>query len=80
MKIRLKVKTLYILKSSFRCGLQQGGKYCSLKSVFQQVESWKAHKTLRSAERTPTLSAARKLNLPLSNWRGVLFIIQSLVV
>jgi len=34
----------------------------SLTSVFQQVESRKAHKTLRSAERAPTLSAGRKLN------------------
>ncbi len=57
MKIRQKVKTLYFFNSSFRCGLQQGGKYCSLKSVFQQIESWKAQKTLRSAERAPTLSA-----------------------
>jgi len=29
----------------------------SLTSVFQQIESRKAHKTLRSAERAPTLSA-----------------------
>jgi len=34
----------------------------SLTSVFQQIESWKAHKTLRSAERIPTLSAGRKIN------------------
>jgi hypothetical protein len=34
----------------------------SLTSVFQPIESRKAHKTLRSAERAPTLSAARKLN------------------
>jgi hypothetical protein len=34
----------------------------SLKSVVQQIESRKAHKTLRSAERAPTLSAGRKLN------------------
>ncbi len=32
-------------------------KTSSLTSVFQQVESRKAHKTLRSAERAPTLSA-----------------------
>ena len=57
MKIRLKVKTLSVLISSFRCGLQQGGKYCSLTSVVQQIESRKAHKTLRSAVRIPTLSA-----------------------
>jgi hypothetical protein len=60
MKIRLKVKTLYHLKSSFRCGLQQGGKYCSLKFVLQRIESLRVHKTLRSAERAPTLSAAYK--------------------
>jgi hypothetical protein len=30
----------------------------SLTSVVQQIESRKAHKTLRSAERAPTLSAA----------------------
>ena len=34
----------------------------SLTSVFQQIESRKAHKTLRSAERAPTLSAGRKSN------------------
>ena len=31
----------------------------SLKFVFQQIESRKVYKTLRSAERAPTLSAAR---------------------
>jgi hypothetical protein len=60
MKIRLKVKTLYISTSSILRGLQQGGKYCSLKFVLHQIESRKAHKTLRSAERAPTLSAACK--------------------
>jgi hypothetical protein len=30
----------------------------SFTSVFQQIESRKAHQTLRSAERAPTLSAA----------------------
>ena len=34
----------------------------SLTYVIQQIESRKAHKTLRSAERIPTLSAARSLN------------------
>ena len=34
----------------------------SLTSVFQQIESRKAYLTLRSAERAPTLSAARNLN------------------
>jgi len=52
----------------------------SLASVFQQIESCKAHKTLRSAEKAPTLSAGRKLNSPFSEWRGVLLIIQSFVV
>lgn len=57
MKIRLKVETLFNLKSRFKCGLPQGGKYCSLKFVAQQIESRKAQKTLRSTERIPTLSA-----------------------
>ena len=35
----------------------------SLTSVFQQIESRKAHKTLRSAERAPTLSAGCKQTL-----------------
>jgi hypothetical protein len=52
----------------------------SLTYVIQQVESGKAHKTLRSAERAPTLSAARKFNLPFSIWRGVFIIILSVVV
>ena len=58
MKNRLKVKTLSVSISSFWRGLQQGGKYCSLKSVIQVIESRKAYLTLRSAERIPTLSAA----------------------
>ena len=62
MKIQLNVKSLFIIKCSYWCGLQQGEKYCSLKFVFDQVESQKAQKTLRSAERIPTLSAACKLN------------------
>ena len=62
MKIKLKVKTLYILKSSFGCRLQHGGKYRSLKSVRKQIENWKANLILRSAERAPTLSAACNLN------------------
>jgi hypothetical protein len=62
MKIRLKVETLYILISCYWCGLQQDEKYCSLKSVFPQVESRMSHKTLRSAERIPTLSAACNLD------------------
>jgi hypothetical protein len=33
----------------------------SLTAVFQQIESRKAHKTLRSAERAPTLSAGCKI-------------------
>ena len=37
--------------------LHNGEKPSSLKSVFHQIESWKAHKTLHSAERAPTLSA-----------------------
>jgi hypothetical protein len=52
----------------------------SLTYVIQQVESRKVHKTLRSAERAPTLSAARKPNLPFSTWRGVFLIILSVVV
>ncbi len=60
MKFRLKDKTLYIFYNRGQCELQQGGKYCSLKLVVQQIESWKARKTLRSAERAPTLSAACK--------------------
>jgi hypothetical protein len=35
----------------------------SLTYVIQQIESWKAQKTLRSAERAPTLSAGCKLTL-----------------
>jgi hypothetical protein len=57
VKIWLKVKTLYFLKSSIRWGIQRGGKYCALKYVFRQIDGWKAQKTLRSAERAPTLSA-----------------------
>ena len=60
MKIRLKVKLIYVI-SNFSRRLQQGGKYCSLQFVGQLVESRKAHKTLRSAERAPTLSAGRKI-------------------
>jgi len=45
-----------------------------LTSVFQQIESRKGNKTLRSAERAPTLSAGRNFNQPFSKWRGVLFI------
>ena len=55
--------------------LHDSVKSSSLTSVFQQIESRKAHKTLRSAEWIPTLSAARKSNLPFSTWRGVLFMI-----
>jgi hypothetical protein len=35
-------------------------KSSSLTSAFQQIESRKVHKNLRSAERAPTLSAAWK--------------------
>jgi hypothetical protein len=79
MNIRLKIKILYIFDRSFRCGLQQGGKYCSLKFVVQKIESWKVHQTLRSAERRPTLSAGRKPDKPFSNWRGVLLMIKTLL-
>jgi len=51
----------------------------SLTSVFQQIESWKGNKTLRSAERAPTLSAALNLNQPFSTWRGVFLFILVLV-
>ena len=70
MKIRLNVKSLFIIKCRYWCGLQQGEKYCLI-FVFEQVESQKAHKTLRSAESIPTLSAACKPNLPFSTWRRV---------
>ena len=60
MKIRLKVKLIYVI-SNFSRRLQQGGKYCSLQFVGQLVKSRKVHKTLRSAERAPTLSAGRKI-------------------
>jgi hypothetical protein len=43
----------------------------TLTSVVHQIESRKAHLTLRSAERAPTLSADRNLNRPFSDWRGV---------
>ena len=76
MKISLKVITLAVSISSLRCELQQGGKYCSLTSVVQQIERRKAHKTLRSAERIPTLSAACKPSMPFSNWRGVSFLLK----
>lgn len=65
MKIRLKVETLYDFESSYRYGLLQGGKYCSLKYVLQQIEIRNAQKTLRSAERAPTLSAGYKISLAL---------------
>jgi hypothetical protein len=37
----------------------QQGKSSSLTSVFKEIEGWKAHKTLRSVERAPTISAIR---------------------
>jgi hypothetical protein len=64
----------------------------SLIYVIQQIESRNAHKTLRSAEREPTLSAhfvrfaGRLLSAdckgdqPFSRWRGVFLIILSFVV
>ena len=79
MKIRLEVKILSVSISSFWRGLQQGGEYRSLKSVIQVIESRKAYLTLRSAERAPTLSAARKLNSPFSKWRGVFLFTQSFI-
>ncbi len=47
----------------------------SLTYVIQQIESRKAHKTLHSAERAPTLSADGKVDQPFSKWRGVFLII-----
>ena len=61
----------------------------SLTSVVQQIESRKAHKTLRSAERAPIplaslgdrlLSVDGKVDQPFSKWRGVFLIILSVVV
>jgi hypothetical protein len=80
MKARLKVKPLYNIKSNYKCGIQRGGKYCSLKFVVQQVESRKAPLTLRSAERALTLSAGSKFNRPFSEWRGVFLFILFVVI
>jgi hypothetical protein len=71
MSIRLIVEIAQQLLSDHVWKLHNRVKPSSLKSVFQQIESWKFHKTLRSAKRAPTLSAARKFNQPFSKWRGV---------
>jgi hypothetical protein len=49
----------------------------SFTSVFHQSDSRKDYKTLRSAERAPTLSAGGKLNQPFSQWRWVFLFILS---
>jgi hypothetical protein len=61
MSIRLIVEIDQQLLSDLMWKLHDSVKSSSLTSVFHQIESWKAQKTLRSAEKAPTLSAGTKL-------------------
>jgi len=57
MSIRLIVEIAQQLLSDLVWKLYNRVRPSSLTSVFKQIESRKAHKTIRSAEREPTLSA-----------------------
>ena len=74
MKIRLKVKTLYISTSSYRCGLQQGEKYCSLKFIFEQIESWKADRLYAPLGGHPPSPQLVNQTCPSLHGEGFLFI------
>jgi hypothetical protein len=62
MTICFIIKIAQQLLSDLVWKLHNKVKTSSLTLGVQKVESRKAHKTLRSAERAPTLSAACKLN------------------
>jgi hypothetical protein len=54
---RLRSEIAQQLLSDLVWKLHNKVKHSSLTSVFQEIESWKAYETLRSAEWAPTLSA-----------------------
>jgi hypothetical protein len=58
MSVRLIVEIDQQLLSDLMWKLHDSVKSSSLKSVFHQIESRKAHKTLCSAEKAPTLSVS----------------------